>query len=86
MRSAITEALPGSVGGCRSMAGLNANPLTIAVQVSPFFAAVEPDFFADPEWMTKDVRRRGSFQFVDRESMLRAEKLRIDHDEMLSVC
>ena len=42
-------------------------------RVTELMAAVEADFFADADWIAQEVRRRGSFQLVHRESMMRVD-------------
>jgi len=42
-------------------------------QVAPFVAAVEPGFFVDRAWVADEVARRGSFQIVHRDSMIRVD-------------
>jgi hypothetical protein len=42
-------------------------------QVAAFVAAVEGEFFTDPDWLLQETRRRGSFQIVHRDSMMRVD-------------
>jgi hypothetical protein len=41
--------------------------------VPELVAAVEPDFYVDAAWVAEEVSRRGSFQLVHRESMIRVD-------------